>query len=126
MTDVLEYMDFIGSVHYSAEDSVFFGKLEGIDDLVSFEGGSVAELEAAFRETVDDYKSLCSSAGKALEKSFKGTFNVRIRSDLHRLACRQATREGKTLNQFVQDAVEREVREPSPEYSPAPRRTRLE
>jgi predicted HicB family RNase H-like nuclease len=36
------------------------GKLEGIDDLVSFEGGSVAELEAAFREAVDDCKALCS------------------------------------------------------------------
>jgi predicted HicB family RNase H-like nuclease len=122
MTDVLEYMDFIGSVHYSAEDSIFFGKLEGIDDLVSFEGGSVAELEAAFREAVEDYKALCSMAGKEPEKGFKGTFNVRIRPDLHRMASRQATREGKTLNQFVQDAVEREVRERSPEYGITPRR----
>jgi predicted HicB family RNase H-like nuclease len=123
MADVLEHDGYIGSVRFSAEDSVFFGKLEGIDDLVSFEGSGVAELEAAFREAVDDYKALCAQSKKKLEKSFKGTFNVRIRSELHRLAYRQALREGKSLNQFVQDAVEREVRERSPDYRTRPTRS---
>ena len=38
MKNVLIYNDFIGSVDFSADDEVFFGKVEGIDDLVSFEG----------------------------------------------------------------------------------------
>ena len=42
MKDVLTYKDYLGSVHFNAEDNVFFGKLEGIEDLVSFEGQSVA------------------------------------------------------------------------------------
>ncbi len=33
----------------------FFGKIEGIDGLVNFEGESVAELTNAFHEAVDDY-----------------------------------------------------------------------
>jgi predicted HicB family RNase H-like nuclease len=122
MADILEYKGYIGSVHFSAEDSVLFGKLEGIDDMVSFEGNSVDDLGAAFREAVDDYKALCAKTGKSPEKSFKGSFNIRIRSELHRLAFRQAAREGITLNQFVQEAVEREVRERSPEYAAAPKR----
>ena len=32
MKDILHYKDFIGSVHFSAEDECFFGKIEGIDD----------------------------------------------------------------------------------------------
>jgi len=36
------YKDYIGSVHYSTEDETFFGKIEGINDLISFEGTSVA------------------------------------------------------------------------------------
>jgi len=44
MKDVLTYKDFIGSVHFSAEDKVFHGKIEGITDLAAFEGKSVEEL----------------------------------------------------------------------------------
>ena len=44
MKDVLNYKGFIGSVHFSADDKVFFGKVEGINDLVTFEGETVKEL----------------------------------------------------------------------------------
>ena len=37
----------------------FFGKVDGIDDLVSFEGSSVSELKAAFESSVDDYIEFC-------------------------------------------------------------------
>ena len=59
MKNVLLYNDFIGSVDFSADDEVFFGKVEGIDDLVSFEGSSVSELKAAFESSVDDYIEFC-------------------------------------------------------------------
>ena len=48
MKDVLTYKDFIGSVHFSSEDSVFFGRIEGINDLVTFEG-VWQSLKAPFR-----------------------------------------------------------------------------
>lgn len=48
MKDVLLFKEYIGSVNYSTEDEIFYGKIEGINDLISFEGGSVAELKAAF------------------------------------------------------------------------------
>lgn len=53
--DTLKYKDFIGSVTFSEEDGVFFGKIEGIEGLVNFEGESVSELTKAFHEAVDDY-----------------------------------------------------------------------
>ena len=58
MIDRMEYGEFIGSVHYSAKDDVLFGKIEGINDLITFEGGSVKELRKAFKEAVEDYVSL--------------------------------------------------------------------
>ena len=54
MKDVIIYNEFIASVHYSSDDEVFFGKIEGITDLVTFEGTSVQELQSAFHEAVDD------------------------------------------------------------------------
>lgn len=56
MQDVMEYKDFIGSVRYSAVDDIFYGKLEGIEDLIVFEGDSVSELNSAFNRAVEDYQ----------------------------------------------------------------------
>lgn len=112
MKDVLRYKDFIGSVHFSADDDCFFGKIEGIDDLVSFEGRDVNELKCSFREAVEDYVELCRAAGKPLQKSCKGSFNVRMPADLHRKAARKSALLGISLNQLVRRAIEKEVREP--------------
>jgi len=55
MKDILTYNGFIGSVHYSAKDYLFFGKIEGINDLVTFEGTTVDELETGFKYMVDEH-----------------------------------------------------------------------
>ncbi len=109
MTDKLVYRDFIGTVHFSTKDSVFHGKIEGINDLVTFEGETVSDLTKAFEESVDDYIELCNEVGKDPLKSFKGSFNVRIAPDLHSKAFKTASLRGKSLNQFVQEAIEKEV-----------------
>ncbi len=112
MKDVLRFKDFIGSVHFSADDDCFFGKIEGIDDLVSFEGRDVDELKRSFREAVEDYVELCREAGKPLQRSCKGSFNVRMPAELHQKAARKSVLLGISLNQLVQRAIEKEVREP--------------
>jgi predicted HicB family RNase H-like nuclease len=109
MKDILLYKDYLGSFHFNAEDEIFYGKIEGIDDLISFEGSSVKELKKAFEDSVNDYLELCSKAGKKIEKSYKGSFNVRISPEIHKMAKQIAVRKGISLNQFVQKAVEDEV-----------------
>lgn len=61
--NTLRYKGFIGSVNFSEEDSVFFGKIEGINGMVNFEGQSVQELTEAFHEAVDDYLAYCEEEG---------------------------------------------------------------
>ena len=55
MKDVLNYKGFIGSVHFPADDTVFYGKVEGITDLVTFEGETVNGLTEAFQVAVDEH-----------------------------------------------------------------------
>jgi predicted HicB family RNase H-like nuclease len=107
--DKLIYKDFIGTVHFSTDDELFYGKIEGIDDLVTFEGVSVKELRLSFEAAVDDYLELCAQIGKEPFKSFKGSFNIRISPELHKKAFRFAVEEGVSLNQFIQQAVEHEI-----------------
>lgn len=110
MKDILKHEGFIGSLHFSAADDCFFGKIEGIDDLITFEGQDVDGLKNAFLEAVEDYKVLCSQANKHMQKSYKGSFNVRIAPELHKKAVQKSLMLGISLNQLVQKAIEEEVR----------------
>lgn len=109
MKDVLTYKGYIGSVHYNAEDDVFHGRIEGIRDLISFEGRSVEELKKAFHEAADDYLEFCSQVNKKPEKPYRGSFNVRIDPEIHRQIAIKAAISGISLNQFVQKALEKAV-----------------
>lgn len=64
MKDVLVFKDYTGSVHFNADDEVFFGKIEGIEDLMSFEGDSIIELKTGFEEAVNDYLEICKNNGE--------------------------------------------------------------
>jgi len=106
MNDILQYNGYFASVHYNASDDVFFGKIIGINDLVNFEGTTVKELKAAFKEAVDDYLEICAELGKQPDKTFKGSFNVRIPADLHRQAAIVSATKNMTLNDFVRYAID--------------------
>jgi predicted HicB family RNase H-like nuclease len=109
MKDSVMYKDFIGSVHYSTDDELFFGRIEGIDDSISFEGSSVEELKCSFHEAVEDYIELCAINGKEPQKAYKGSFNVRISPQLHKKAVQEARIRGISLNQFIEKVIEEKV-----------------
>jgi predicted HicB family RNase H-like nuclease len=105
LKDVLNYMGFIGSVHFSADDSLFYGKIEGIADLITFEGETVKDLTEAFHYMVDEHIKDCESENVASEKSYKGSFNVRLTPELHRRIANSAKMRGVTINKYVFEAL---------------------
>jgi predicted HicB family RNase H-like nuclease len=106
MKDTMNYKGYIGSVHYSDDDQVFFGKLEYIKSLVNYEGTDVKSLKQSFEEAVDDYLELCKQEEIEPEQPFKGSFNVRAGSELHRRAALFAKENGLNLNKVVTEALE--------------------
>lgn len=111
MSELLTYKGYFGTVHYSAEDEVFYGKVHAINDLVNFEGSSVDELKSSFHESVDDYLHTCKELGKKPDKTFKGSFNVRISPELHRQAAIYAHDHSISLNELIKRAIARLVGE---------------
>jgi len=105
MKNYLEYKGYIGTVEFSAEDKVFFGKIHGINDVVTFEGTSVAELEKSFQDGVVDYLETCKALNKAPDKVFKGSFNVRVSQELHQKTALLASKRGLNLNEVVKVAL---------------------
>lgn len=116
--NTLKYKGYIGSVAYSEPDKVFFGKIEGIDGLVNYEGESVQELTDAFKEAVDDYLIFCEEHNVKPQKSYTGTFNVRISPETHRIIANLATEAGISINAFVKKALCEAANKPPKETSP--------
>ena len=51
----LEYKGYTGSIEYSREDDLLYGKVLGIRGLISYEGERGKSLEQDFRNAIDTY-----------------------------------------------------------------------
>ena len=109
MSSLLSYKNYNGTVEYSKADNCLYGKVIGVNSLLSYEGDSVRELEADFRSVIDEYLKDCEERGLQPELPYKGTFNVRISPDLHRTIATYAIEHGKSLNAAVEEAIEHMV-----------------
>ena len=76
-------------------------------------GNTIKSLQKSFKEAVNDYLEMCAAEGMEPEESFKGSFNVRTGSELHRLAVLTAKERGLNLNQIVTEALEKHLKKPS-------------
>ncbi|WP_434340201.1 type II toxin-antitoxin system HicB family antitoxin [Motilimonas cestriensis] len=94
----LTYKTYCGSYEVDFDEGILFGKIECINDLVTFEAESVPELKVAFEEAVDDYLETCAQLNKDPDKPFKGSFNVRVGEGLHKRAYIESVKRGVSLN----------------------------
>jgi len=105
----LEYKGYTGSIEYSKEDDLLFGKVLGIQGLISYEGKTGKELEKDFKEAINDYLIDCKNEGITPEKPFKGSFNVRVSAVLHQKAALLAMEEKMSLNNFVAESIRERI-----------------
>lgn len=57
MKNVFKYKGFTGSYSYDESENVYFGKIEGINDLITFEGQDIEELREGFQFMVEEHLS---------------------------------------------------------------------
>lgn len=106
MNNLMRYKGYIGSVEYSEEDEVLFGKVQGIRSLIAYQGQTIHELKQAFHECIDEYLEDCQNENKEPEKPYKGCFNVRVGEELHYEAAILAMQEPDgSLNKIVIEAL---------------------
>ena len=102
----LNYNGYTGSIEISIEDNCLHGRILFIDDIVTYEGETVAEITIAFNESVDRYILYCKETGKLPNKPYSGTTNVRIGQERHRALAQQAFREKTSINELLCQAVD--------------------
>ena len=59
MGNTIQYKGYVGSVEFSEEDGIFYGKVMGVRSLISYEGENEKELLSDFHNAVDDYLKTC-------------------------------------------------------------------
>ena len=91
MNNTMEYKGYVGSVEFSEEDGLFYGKV------------------CDFHNAVDDYLTLCEETHKEPERAYKGSFNVRISPELHKQAVIFAAAHNMSLNSFVEHSIQQAV-----------------
>ena len=107
--NTISYKGFLGTVNFSEKDECFYGKIEGIDGLVNFEGQSVSELTQAFHDAVDDYVAYCKEEGLEPRKSYTGRLNIRIKPETHSRIAALSKQSGESINAFISQALDLRV-----------------
>ena len=64
ITDFFNYRGYLGTVEFSEEDNILFGRVLGLKSTyLSYEGNSLDELEKDFHESIDFYLECCEDDG---------------------------------------------------------------
>jgi predicted HicB family RNase H-like nuclease len=105
----MNHNGYTATVEYEPDDRVFHGRVNDISDVVTFEGTSVEELEAGFRNAVDEYVAFCEERGRVPQRPYSGRFLVRVPAAVHRRVSEAATRAGQSMNAWVQNAIESQL-----------------
>ena len=109
LDNILEYKGYTASLHYAHEDKCFFGKVEYIDGLITFEAQNANELQSNFEDCINDYIQMCKDENIEPQKTFNGNLALRLGRELHKTTSIYAKTLHTSLNQFCIDAIEDKI-----------------
>jgi predicted HicB family RNase H-like nuclease len=68
MNNTMSYRGYTASMTFDTDDKIVVGRVLDVDDIITFHGESVSELESNFHTVVDDYIAACEQLGSAPER----------------------------------------------------------
>jgi predicted HicB family RNase H-like nuclease len=105
MNENMTYKGYTALVEFDAQDRIFWGRIAGITDIISFDGTTVDELETDFHRAVDFYLETSAKTGRPAQKPCSGKLTLRVPPDVHRRALVRAQAAGKSLNQWAAEVL---------------------
>jgi predicted HicB family RNase H-like nuclease len=106
---MMEYKGYVGTVEYDGEAKLFHGDVINTRDIITFQGTTVAEIEKAFRDSIEDYLAWCKEEGVEPEKPYSGKFNLSLPPELHKEMAIKAGKLKMSINSFVEKAIIDEI-----------------
>ena len=109
MTNVMTIDGHTAVISFDPELGRFRGEFTGLNGGADFYASSVDELRREGTRSLQTFLEVCTAHGIVPLKRFSGKFVVRVPAELHERVTEAATAEGVSLNQWVKQALEREV-----------------
>lgn len=94
----MNYKGYTARIEFDPRDSIFWGKVLGTEDSITFEGDTVVKLTQDFHNAIDNYLKDCAATGRAPQKPASGKLMLRIPPEVHGAALVAARSAGKSLN----------------------------
>lgn len=105
MNKTLHYNGYTGSVEWSAEDGLYYGRVEGITDGVTYEGQDLPKLEEDFKGAVDCYLNSCRERGVTPCHPYSGSITLRVTPEEHSRLASLARRAGVSLSAYLRQVL---------------------
>lgn len=111
MNNIMTIGDQRAIINYDPDIEMFRGEFIGLNGGADFYADNIADLHREGQLSLNVFLDECNQAGIEPYKRFSGKFNVRISPAIHEHAVEAAAARGLSLNQFVAEAIQQEIRE---------------
>lgn len=107
--NMMEIGGYRAVVAYDPELEMFRGEFVGLNGGADFYARDIEGLKREGALSLKVFLDMCKEEGVEPRKTFSGRFNVRVEPGLHAEISGAAAAEGKSLNQWVAEALKREA-----------------
>ncbi len=102
---MMTYKGYSGQVEFDDEADILHGRVIDIQDVITFQGETVAEIRQAFHDSVDDYLEFCQELGREPEKPLSGHLLFRTSPERHRRIYLAAKKAGESINSWMDNVL---------------------
>lgn len=92
-------------ITYDSDIDLFRGEFVGLNGGADFYAADVASLKREGEISLQVFMAACQEDGVEPLKAFSGKFNVRVPAQLHAAIVSAAVAEGKSLNQWISEVL---------------------
>jgi predicted HicB family RNase H-like nuclease len=107
MMNMMNIDGYKAVIQYDPEIEMFRGQFIGLNGGADFYAADVEGLRREGHVSLKVFLEHCEKEGVAPRKEYSGKFNVRIKPKTHEDLVIAAAAHGKSLNQWVSEALER-------------------
>lgn len=109
MNNVMSIEGHTAVISFDPDLGQFRGEFTGLNGGADFYANSVDALRKEGARSLKTFLAVCKERGLEPYKNFSGKFVVRVPASLHARVTEAANAAGVSLNQWVQQALEREA-----------------
>ena len=103
--NIMDINNYRALIQYDPEIEMFRGEFIGLNGGADFYANDIEGLKKEGEISLNVFLQMCKEEGIEPKKNYSGKFNIRIPAELHEDIVSIAISEGKSLNQWVVEAL---------------------